>query len=38
MRKPKRDIEIFNMSFLDVISCGFGAVVEKVEVSFRPDC
>ena len=27
MRKPKRDIEIFNMSFLDVISCGFGAVI-----------
>jgi hypothetical protein len=27
MRRPKRDVEIFNMSFLDVISCGFGAVI-----------
>ncbi len=28
MRKlPRRDIEVFNLSFLDVISCGFGAVI-----------
>jgi len=27
MKKPKRDVEIFNMSFLDVISCGLGAVI-----------
>lgn len=38
MRKPKRDIEIFNMSFLDVISCGFGAVILLlvVALAFEP--
>jgi len=27
MRKKKEELEIFGMSFLDVISCGFGAIV-----------
>lgn len=27
MRKTRRPIEVFNLSFLDVISCGFGAIV-----------
>lgn len=27
MKKDRRDIEVFSMSFLDVISCGFGAVI-----------
>ncbi len=26
-RKKKRDISVFSLSFLDVISCGFGAVI-----------
>ena len=38
MRRPKRDVEIFNMSFLDVISCGFGAVILLlvVALAFEP--
>ena len=27
MKKQKRNYEIFNISFLDIISCGFGAIV-----------
>ncbi len=27
MRKERRGIEIFNLSFLDVVSCGFGAII-----------
>ncbi len=27
MKKKRRAIEVFNLSFLDVISCGFGAIV-----------
>ena len=27
MRSRRRDTEIFSMSFLDVVSCGFGAVI-----------
>ena len=27
MKKRRRQIEIFSMSFLDVISCGFGAII-----------
>ena len=27
MRTKRRDIEIFNLSFLDVVSCGFGTVI-----------
>ena len=26
-RRRRREIEIFNLSFLDVVSCGFGAIV-----------
>ncbi|RPG01058.1 MAG: hypothetical protein CBC23_005110, partial [Rhodospirillaceae bacterium TMED63] len=26
-RSRRRDTEIFSMSFLDVVSCGFGAVI-----------
>lgn len=27
MRKKKRAIEVFSLSFLDVVSCGFGAII-----------
>ena len=27
MKRRRRSIEVFNLSFLDVISCGFGAIV-----------
>ena len=27
MRRRRRPIEIFNLSFLDVVSCGFGAII-----------
>jgi hypothetical protein len=27
MKKPRRDIQIFSLSFLDCICCGFGAVI-----------
>ncbi|MBO6783930.1 MAG: VWA domain-containing protein [Alphaproteobacteria bacterium] len=33
MKKRQRNFEIFNLSFLDVISCGFGAVVLLVLIS-----
>jgi len=33
MKQPKRNLEIFNLSFLDVISCGFGAIVLLVLIS-----
>ncbi len=38
MKKRNRDVEIFNMSFLDVISCGFGAVILLlvVALAFEP--
>ena len=26
-KRKRRDVEIFNMSFLDVVSCGFGAII-----------
>jgi len=26
-KKPRRQVEIFNLSFLDVVSCGFGAII-----------
>jgi hypothetical protein len=37
-RRKSRDVEIFNMSFLDVISCGFGAVILLlvVALAFEP--
>lgn len=34
MKKDKRkSIEIFNLSFLDVISCGFGAIILLLVIS-----
>jgi len=33
MKQQKRGFEIFNLSFLDVISCGFGAIVLLVLIS-----
>ena len=33
MKKTKRNLELFNISFLDVISCGFGAIVLLLLVS-----
>ena len=27
MKRKKREFEIFNLSFLDVISCAFGALI-----------
>jgi hypothetical protein len=33
MRKKKADFDIFTLSFLDIISCGFGAVVILVLIS-----
>ena len=26
-RRRGRDIEVFSLSFLDVVSCGFGAII-----------
>ncbi len=33
MRKPRRPIEVFSLSFLDVISCGFGAIILLLVIS-----
>jgi hypothetical protein len=33
MRKKRRNLEIFSLSFLDIMSCGFGAVVLLVLIS-----
>jgi hypothetical protein len=33
MRKKRKDFDIFSLSFLDIISCGFGAVVLLVLIS-----
>jgi hypothetical protein len=33
MRIKKRDFDIFNLSFLDIITCGFGAIVLLVLIS-----
>jgi len=27
MRRPRRDFQVFSLSFLDVICCGFGAII-----------
>ena len=35
MNRAKREFNIFNLSFLDIISCGFGAVVMLILIS-RP--
>ena len=37
MKLRKREFDIFNLSFLDVISCGFGAVVMLVLISKTHD-
>lgn len=37
MKLRKKEFEIFNLSFLDVISCGFGAVVMLVLISKTHD-
>jgi hypothetical protein len=37
MRLRKKEFDIFNLSFLDVISCGFGAVVMLVLISKTND-
>jgi len=33
MRTRRRQIEVFNLSFLDVISCGFGAIILLLVIS-----
>ena len=33
MNKRRRSIEVFNLSFLDVISCGFGAIILLLVIS-----
>jgi hypothetical protein len=33
MRKQRRQIEVFNLSFLDVVSCGFGAIILLLVIS-----
>lgn len=37
MRKRKREFDIFNLSFLDIISCGFGAVVMLILIAKPQD-
>ncbi len=37
MKKRQREFDIFNLSFLDIISCGFGAVVMLVLISKTGD-
>ena len=37
MKLRKREFDIFNLSFLDVISCGFGAVIMLVLISKTND-
>jgi hypothetical protein len=37
MKLRKRELDIFNLSFLDIISCGFGAVVMLVLISKTND-
>ncbi len=37
MRKKRKDFDIFSLSFLDIISCGFGAVVLLVLISKNTD-
>lgn len=38
MKRRKKDFDIFNLSFLDIISCGFGAVVLLVLIAnTKPD-
>jgi hypothetical protein len=37
MRPNRRDLQVFNLSFLDVVSCGFGAVIMLVLISHTSD-
>ncbi len=37
MKRKQRELNIFNLSFLDIISCGFGAVVMLVLISKTGD-
>ncbi len=33
MKKQRRTIDVFNLSFLDVVSCGFGAIILLLVIS-----
>ena len=33
MKKRNKSFDIFNLSFLDIISCGFGAVIMLILIS-----
>lgn len=33
MRRKRREIQVFNLSFLDVVSCGFGAIILLLVIS-----
>jgi molybdopterin synthase catalytic subunit len=33
MKKQRREISVFNLSFLDVVSCGFGAIILLLVIS-----
>ncbi len=33
MRRNRRDIQVFSLSFLDVVSCGFGAIILLLVIS-----
>jgi hypothetical protein len=33
MKKQRREIQVFNLSFLDVVSCGFGAIILLLVIS-----
>jgi len=37
MKRTKRNLEVFNLSFLDIISCGFAAVIILVLISGRSE-
>lgn len=37
MKQRRRELDIFNLSFLDIISCGFGAVIMLILVSKTSD-
>ncbi len=37
MKRRQREFDIFNLSFLDIISCGFGAVIMLVLISKTSD-
>ena len=33
MKKQRKKIDVFNLSFLDVVSCGFGAIILLLVIS-----